>query len=149
MAKMIRCPSGHVYDSEAHASCPECARSGLAPSEPVKPESAKFDAPKQKAPSATPAKPESAKADAPQANAPSAAPAKAESPRAEAPRAKPAATEPVKPAAAPPRSSPASRGLSNRVMLIGGGAAVVIGIAALLLRPTPPAPTPAEGDAAQ
>lgn len=26
MAKLIRCPSGHVFDSEAHASCPECAR---------------------------------------------------------------------------------------------------------------------------
>lgn len=26
MAKLIRCPSGHVYDTEAHASCPECAR---------------------------------------------------------------------------------------------------------------------------
>jgi tetratricopeptide (TPR) repeat protein len=26
VAKLIRCPSGHVYDSEAQASCPECAR---------------------------------------------------------------------------------------------------------------------------
>ncbi len=26
MAKLIRCRSGHVFDSEAHVSCPECAR---------------------------------------------------------------------------------------------------------------------------
>jgi tetratricopeptide (TPR) repeat protein len=26
MAKMIRCPAGHVYDKEAHDSCPKCAR---------------------------------------------------------------------------------------------------------------------------
>jgi hypothetical protein len=26
MAKLIRCRSGHVFDSEAHAACPECAR---------------------------------------------------------------------------------------------------------------------------
>jgi len=26
MAKLIRCRSGHVYDKEAHPSCPECAR---------------------------------------------------------------------------------------------------------------------------
>jgi tetratricopeptide (TPR) repeat protein len=29
MAKMIRCPSGHVYDNDAHESCPECARAGV------------------------------------------------------------------------------------------------------------------------
>jgi hypothetical protein len=26
MAKLIRCPSGHVYDEEAHGACPECSR---------------------------------------------------------------------------------------------------------------------------
>ncbi len=26
MAKMIRCPAGHVYDKAEHASCPQCAR---------------------------------------------------------------------------------------------------------------------------
>ena len=30
MAKLIRCPAGHVYDSEAHEACPECARTGVA-----------------------------------------------------------------------------------------------------------------------
>jgi len=30
MAKLTRCPAGHVYDREAHASCPECARTGVA-----------------------------------------------------------------------------------------------------------------------
>ena len=29
MAKMIRCPAGHVYDKEAHDACPECARAAL------------------------------------------------------------------------------------------------------------------------
>ena len=29
MAKMIRCPAGHVYDKEAHDSCPECARAAV------------------------------------------------------------------------------------------------------------------------
>lgn len=39
MAKLIRCSSGHVYDSEAHTACPECERMGLS------------DAPKPEAPS--------------------------------------------------------------------------------------------------
>jgi tetratricopeptide (TPR) repeat protein len=26
MVKLIRCPAGHVYDSDAHSACPECAR---------------------------------------------------------------------------------------------------------------------------
>ena len=29
MAKMIRCQAGHVYDKEAHETCPECARAGV------------------------------------------------------------------------------------------------------------------------
>ena len=29
MAKLIRCPAGHIYDSAAHEACPECARTGL------------------------------------------------------------------------------------------------------------------------
>lgn len=29
MAKLARCPAGHVYDRDAHASCPACARSGI------------------------------------------------------------------------------------------------------------------------
>ena len=29
MAKLIRCPAGHIYDSEAHEACPECARTGV------------------------------------------------------------------------------------------------------------------------
>jgi tetratricopeptide (TPR) repeat protein len=30
MAKLIRCPAGHIYDSEANASCPQCARTETA-----------------------------------------------------------------------------------------------------------------------
>ncbi|MGD9502463.1 MAG: tetratricopeptide repeat protein [Methyloceanibacter sp.] len=29
MAKLIRCPSGHVYDKTAHEVCPECARAAV------------------------------------------------------------------------------------------------------------------------
>ena len=29
MAKLIRCPAGHIYDSAAHEACPECARTGV------------------------------------------------------------------------------------------------------------------------
>jgi tetratricopeptide (TPR) repeat protein len=29
MAKLIRCPAGHVYDKEAYEACPACARSGV------------------------------------------------------------------------------------------------------------------------
>ena len=29
MAKMTRCPAGHVYDKEAHDACPECTRAGV------------------------------------------------------------------------------------------------------------------------
>lgn len=29
MTKLIRCEAGHVFDSKAHAACPECARLGI------------------------------------------------------------------------------------------------------------------------
>lgn len=29
MAKLTRCPAGHVFDADAHSSCPECARLGV------------------------------------------------------------------------------------------------------------------------
>jgi tetratricopeptide (TPR) repeat protein len=45
MAKLIRCPAGHIYDSEAHASCPACARPGAASSEPAKAKTVKVVSP--------------------------------------------------------------------------------------------------------
>jgi tetratricopeptide (TPR) repeat protein len=35
MAKLIRCPAGHIYDKEAHESCPECVRMGIGADTPA------------------------------------------------------------------------------------------------------------------
>jgi tetratricopeptide (TPR) repeat protein len=47
MAKLTRCPAGHVYDRDAHEDCPECARLGVKheppPAEPSPSEAAATD----------------------------------------------------------------------------------------------------------
>jgi hypothetical protein len=54
MPKLIRCPDGHVFDSEAHAACPHCSPSAASTDgSPTEPASAAVAASQAVAPTST------------------------------------------------------------------------------------------------